>query len=127
MPNAVRPYAMVVAGRPVSMQWDPFSKTKTFILIFDAGKDDTRSNSTIVFVPEIHYNNNGTALQLWASDEGKLTHDRARQVVEYRHTRREMPNRVEDSHRDMEQQRQAADQRRATAQRKVLKISIPTL
>jgi hypothetical protein len=75
---------MVLAGRPVSTQWEPFSARKTFTLVFDV-VDHTRSDTSLIFIPEMHFHRN--RLHLWASDEGNLRHDRTRQTVEYRHRR----------------------------------------
>ena len=83
MPNAVRPYVMVLAGKPVSVQWNPFESNKPFTLVFDT--TDTRSNASIIFVPEMHYRR--SSLLMWASDGGELRHDWTHQIVEYRHKR----------------------------------------
>lgn len=106
MPNAVRPYVMVLAGKPVSMQWTPFSKCKTFILTFDI-VDDTCSDTSVVFVPEMHYGSTDH-LCIWANDGGQITYDRTRQYVEYKHRRKDG--------------QQAGGKNR---KRKVLQISMP--
>ena len=84
MPNAIRPYAMVLAGKPVSTHWDPFSPSKPFTLTFDV-TDNTRSDTSLIFIPEMHYRS--ARLQMCANDSGSLRHDWARQTVEYRHRR----------------------------------------
>ena len=84
MPNAVRPYVMVLAGKPISVQWEPFQPNKTLTLIFET-TTDTRSNVSIIFVPEMHYRRSN--LRMWASDDGELTHNWMQQVVEYKHKR----------------------------------------
>ena len=81
MPNAIRPYAMILAGKPVSMQWEPFKPTKSFTLVFDA--IDVRSRTSIIFVPEIHYR--GQKLRIHASDNGNVKHHWIQQIVEYTH------------------------------------------
>ena len=106
MPNTVRPYVMVLAGKPVSMQWTPFSKCKTFILTFDI-VDDTCSDTSVVFVPEMHYGSTDH-LCIWANDGGQITYDRTRQYVEYKHRRKDG--------------QQAGGKNR---KRKVLQISMP--
>jgi hypothetical protein len=82
MPTAVRPYAMVLAGKPVSAQWKPFSKAKRFVLEFDA--TSTASNVSLIFVPQMHY---PSGLKIWTSDNGNVFHDKRQQTVEYTHTR----------------------------------------
>jgi hypothetical protein len=84
MPNAVRPYVMVLAGTPVSMQWEPFKPNKPFTLVFNASSTDMISNTSIIFVPEMHYNSS-SSLIMWANDGGVLVHDWTRQVVFYKH------------------------------------------
>jgi hypothetical protein len=84
MPNAIRPYAMVLAGKPVSMQWEPSAQSKTFTLIFDL-HDDVRSDTSLIFIPEMHYRR--SSLSAWASDGGRLKHNWTQQTLEYRHTR----------------------------------------
>lgn len=83
MPTAVRPFVMVLAGRPVSMQWQPLKRGKPFTLVFDS-TPDTRSNVSLIFVPEMHFR---AGLCLWASDGGELRHNWKQQTVEYRHSR----------------------------------------
>ena len=83
MPNAVRPYVMVLAGKPVSMQWKPFEPNKPFTLVFDT--TDTRSNISIIYIPEMHYRQSN--LIMCASDGGELRHEWMHQTVEYKHCR----------------------------------------
>ncbi len=83
MPNAVRPYVMVLAGKPVSVEWEPFEPNKTFTFVFETS--DARSNISVIFVPEMHYRR--SKLCMWASDDGELKHNWTQQAVEYRHKR----------------------------------------
>ena len=84
MPNAVRPYAMLLAGRPISSKWEPFTKSKTFTICFEL-TPITCSDLSLIFIPEMHFRS--MSLKLWASDGGELTHDWRRQAVYYRHRR----------------------------------------
>jgi hypothetical protein len=84
MPNAIRPYPMVLAGKPVSTQWLPFNKDKPFTLTFDV-TDDTRSDTSLIFIPEMHYRN--THLVIWTNDGGCVKHDWMQQTVQYKHRR----------------------------------------
>jgi len=87
------------------MQWTPFSKCKTFILTFDI-VNDTCSNTSVVFVPEMHYGSTNH-LCIWANDGGQIRYDRACQFVEYKHRRKDG--------------QQVGDK---TGKRKVLRISV---
>jgi hypothetical protein len=89
MPTAVRPYAMVLAGKPVSMEWKPLKQGKPFVLVFDPA--DARSNVSLIFVPEMHFR---SGIQAWASDGGSVVHDWASQTLEYRHCREVKGNKV---------------------------------
>jgi len=82
MPTAVRPYAMVLAGKPVSMEWKALQRGKPFTLVFDPA--DARSNVSLIFVPEMHFR---SGIRACASDGGSLVHDWASQTLEYRHCR----------------------------------------
>jgi hypothetical protein len=80
IPTAVRPYAMVLAGRPVAVQWKPFSRGKRFVLDFDAVP--AASNVSLIFVPQMHY---PSGFKTWTSDGGNVYHDKRLQTVEYTH------------------------------------------
>ena len=91
MPNAIRPYAMVLAGKPVSVNWEPFKPNKPFTLVFDAAAEEEgdgggggKSKTSVIFVPEMHYR--GRKLCMKASDGGELKHDWINQLVEYTFT-----------------------------------------
>ena len=80
MPNAVRPYVMILAGKPVSVCWEPFSLAKTFTLAFE--ESESRSNISLIFVPAMHY---GAGVSVWTNDGGEVLYDKEQQIVEYRH------------------------------------------
>ena len=72
---------MVLAGRPVAVQWKPFSRGKRFVLEFDAA-GTARSNVSLIFVPQMHY---PSGFKTWTSDGGGVYHDMRLQTVEYTH------------------------------------------
>ena len=81
MPNAVRPYAMVLAGRPVAVEWRPGARDKRFVLEFEV-TGNSNSNLSVIFVPRMHYTG---GVRVWTSDGGAVFYDERLQVVEYRH------------------------------------------
>ena len=82
MPTAVRPYAMVLAGTPITVHWEPFSAAKTFVLEFYTANGRWESNTSLIFVPRMHF---GTVLSVWTSDDGRVQFDERQQIIEYKH------------------------------------------
>jgi hypothetical protein len=80
MPNAVRPYVMLLAGKPLSVRWEPFGSKKKFTLKF---KPDSNSTSSLIFLPQMHY---PMGARVWTSDGGVVNHDKVQQSIEYTHT-----------------------------------------